>query len=76
MHTGVMPKNRKFREFCSEQKSSITKMYEFNTNEKKGKITFRLEVKDAANWTRWKEGVRAMAEGTRCFRPPHWIASG
>ena len=31
---------------------------------------FRLEEDKAANRTRWKEGVRAIAEGMRCVRPP------
>ena len=29
-----------------------------------------LEEDEAANRTRWKEGVRAIAEGMRCVRPP------
>ena len=27
-----------------------------------------LEVEEAANWTRRREEVRAIAEGTRCIR--------
>ena len=29
-----------------------------------------LEVEEAANWTRWKKGVRAIDERMRCIRPP------
>ena len=28
------------------------------------------EKDEAANRTRWKEGVKAIAEGMRCVRPP------
>ena len=30
----------------------------------------RLRVEEAADRARWKEGVRAIAEGMRCIRPP------
>ena len=29
-----------------------------------------LEVEEAANRTRWREGVRVIAEEMRCIRPP------
>ena len=58
-------------------------MPEVNRQEKRGrpKQTWRrqvkesvkrigLEVEEAANWTRWREGVRTIAEGIRCIRPP------
>ena len=30
----------------------------------------RIEMEEAANRTRWREGVRGIAEGMRCIRPP------
>ena len=30
----------------------------------------RLKIKEAADRTRWREGVRAIAEGMRCIQPP------
>ena len=30
----------------------------------------RLEVEEARMLSRWREGVRAIAEGMRCIRPP------
>ena len=29
-----------------------------------------LKIEEVADRTRWKEGVRAIAEGMRCIRPP------
>ena len=29
-----------------------------------------LKIEEAADRTRWREGVRAIAEGMRCIRPP------
>ena len=29
-----------------------------------------LKIEEAADQTRWREGVRAIAEGMRCIRPP------
>ena len=29
-----------------------------------------LKTEEAADRTRWREGVRAIAEGVRCIRPP------
>ena len=29
-----------------------------------------LKIEEAAFRTRWREGVRAIAEGKRCIRPP------
>ena len=29
-----------------------------------------LKIEEAADRTRWKEGMRAIAEGIRCIRPP------
>ena len=31
-----------------------------------------LKIEEAADQTRWREGVRAIAEGMRCIRPP-WV---
>ena len=28
-----------------------------------------LKIEEAADQTRWREGVRAIAEGIRCIRP-------
>ena len=58
-------------------------MMEVNGKRKRGrpKLTWRrqveesvkkvgLKIEEAADRTRWKEGVRAIAEGMRCIRPP------
>ena len=58
-------------------------MMEVNGKQKRGrpKLTWRRQVEESAkklrskieeagDRTRWKEGVRAIAEGMRCFRPP------
>ena len=29
-----------------------------------------LKIEEAADRTRWREGVRAIAEGMKCIRPP------
>ena len=29
-----------------------------------------LKIEEAGNRTKWREGVRAIAEGMRCIRPP------
>ena len=29
-----------------------------------------LKIKEATDRTRWREGVRAIAKGMRCIRPP------
>ena len=29
-----------------------------------------LKIEEAADGTRWREGVRAVAEGMMCIRPP------
>ena len=29
-----------------------------------------LKIEEAVDRTRWREGVRAIAEGMRCIRPP------
>ena len=40
-----------------------------------------LRVEEATDCARWREGVRAIAEGMRCIRPPldtrkNWIKIG
>ena len=58
-------------------------MMEVNGKRKRGrpKLTWRrqveesgkkvgLKMEDAGDRTRWKEGVRAIAERMRCIRPP------
>ena len=58
-------------------------MLEVNRKQKRGrpKMTWRrqleesvkkvgLKIEEAADRTRWREGVRAIAEGMRCIRPP------
>ena len=58
-------------------------MMEVNKKQKRGrpKLTWRRQVKEsvkkvglkieeAGDRTRWREGVRAIAEGMRCIRPP------
>ena len=58
-------------------------MMEVRGKRKRGqpKLTWRREVEEsvkkvgfkiekAGDQTRWKEGVRAIAEGMRCIRPP------
>ena len=58
-------------------------MMEVNGQRKRGrpKITWKrqveesvkkvgLKIEEAADRTRWREGVRAIAEGMRCIRPP------
>ena len=60
-----------------------TKMMEVNGKRKRGrpKMTRRrqveervkkvgLKTEEAADRTRWREGVRAIAEGMRCIQPP------
>ena len=58
-------------------------MMEVNVQRKRGrpKMTWKrqveesvkkvwLKIEEAADRTRWREGVRAIAEGMRCIRPP------
>ena len=58
-------------------------MMEINGQRKRGrpKMTWKgqveesvkkvgLKIEEAADRTRWREGVRAIAEGMRCIRPP------
>ena len=58
-------------------------MMEVNRQRKQGrpKVTWKrqveesvkkvgLKVEEAADRTRWREGVRAIMEGMRCIRPP------
>ena len=58
-------------------------MMEVNGKRKRGrpKLTLRRQVEESVkkvgfkieetgDRTRWKEGVRAIAEGMRCIRPP------
>ena len=58
-------------------------MMEVNGQRKRGrpKMTWRrqvekgvkkvgLKIEEAADRTRWRKGVRAIAEGMRCIRPP------
>ena len=60
-----------------------TMMMEVNGKRKRGrpKLTWRrqveesvkkvgLKIEEAGDRMRWKEGVRAIAEGIRCIRPP------
>ena len=54
---------------------------ELETKRGRPKMTWRRQVKEsvdkvglkmeeAADRTKWREGVRAIAEGMRCIRPP------
>ena len=58
-------------------------MMELNEQRKRGrpKVTWKrqveesvkkvgLKIEEAADRTRWREEVRAIAEGMRCIRPP------
>ena len=58
-------------------------MLEVNGKRKRGrpKMTWRkqveesvkevgLKIEEAADRTRWREGVRAIADGMRCIQPP------
>ena len=50
-------------------------MMEVNEERKRGwpKMTWKrvgLTIEKAADRTTWREGVRAIAEGMRCIRPP------
>ena len=64
-----IPKKAMMLEVNGKRKRGRPKMTRRNQVEKSVKKV-GLKIKEAADRTRWREGVRAMAEGMRCIRPP------